>query len=471
MIFNKTKGRYGYLIKWIIGLGDIICINFALFVLYKLGIFLNFQLTMDNRIGLLLFIVNFSYFICCCIIPSRLSFNIIFFDRIVQRSLTFISLYYLIFCTGLFLLDFRSGSAFVWGYFYVGLTFFFVSWHIIIRSLLKSYRRNGYNFRRIIILGEGQTATALFNELQSAVYGYKILGIFSNTPIALDSLNSRNIHRGRLSEMELFCEENRVDEIYCASDYNSESDIIQWVNFSERQGISFYLVPDFYGYIHRKLHLDFLQSIPVVAIQAEPLQITYNRLLKRTFDIVFSTFILVSIFPVAYVLLGIIIKLTSEGPVFFRQQRTGLQGQSFVCYKFRSMYINKDADVEIATRSDARVTPIGKFMRRTSLDELPQFFNVLIGNMSVVGPRPHMLKQTDLYKKLIDRFMIRHVIKPGISGWAQISGFRGETQTLAQMEGRFKKDMWYIENWSFLLDIKIIAVTVFQILKGDQKAY
>ena len=235
--------------------------------------------------------------------------------------------------------------------------------------------------------------------------------------------------------------------------------------------IRFFLIPDFYGYIKRKLVLHSLQSIPVIAIRPEPLQKIYNRILKRAFDIAFSLVVVITILPIVYIVFGLLIKLTSKGPILFRQQRTGLHGKVFTCYKFRTMVLNEEDNSQTTWRKDPRITAVGAFMRRTSIDELPQFINTLIGNMSVVGPRPHMIQQTDLYNQVIDRFMIRHLIKPGITGWAQISGYRGETRTIEQMESRFKKDVWYLENWSFALDIKIIAVTIYQLIRGDENAF
>lgn len=344
----------------------------------------------------------------------------------------------------------------------------FTVWHVFLRSVIKIYRGKGYNYKRIIIVGGGDNAVSIYNELKSGDYGYKILGLFNDTAPTEETMLP---YLGNFAEIERFCIENNVDEIYCTLPNNREDEIIRLVNFSEKNMIRFFLVPDFYGYIHRKLVLSFLQSTPVIAIRSEPLQLLHNRIIKRAFDIVFSLTILLTVFPVIFVIFGFLIKVTSKGPVFFKQKRTGLHGKSFVCYKFRSMVLNDDSDTMITTSSDPRITRVGAFMRRSSIDEFPQFFNVLMGNMSVVGPRPHMIKQTDVYNRLIDRFMIRHIIKPGITGWAQISGYRGETKILEQMEGRLKRDVWYIENWSFILDLKIIAVTVYQILKGDDKAF
>jgi putative colanic acid biosynthesis UDP-glucose lipid carrier transferase len=202
-----------------------------------------------------------------------------------------------------------------------------------------------------------------------------------------------------------------------------------------------------------------------------PLYIRYNSIIKRAFDLVVSIVMLCSFFPIICLIVGIFIKLTSPGPIFFVQKRTGKDGKDFNCYKFRSMVVNQDADKLQATANDPRKTPLGNFIRNTSIDEIPQLINVFLGNMSLVGPRPHMVKHTEMYSKLIDNYMDRHAVKPGITGWAQVTGLRGETKELSQMENRVKADIWYIENWSFLLDMKIIAKTVLTILLGDKNAY
>lgn len=202
-----------------------------------------------------------------------------------------------------------------------------------------------------------------------------------------------------------------------------------------------------------------------------PLYIRYNRIVKRTFDLMISIIVLCTLFPFILLTVGLIIKLTSPGPIFFIQKRTGKDGKDFWCYKFRSMKVNKDADEVQATADDPRKTPFGNFIRNTSIDEIPQIINVFLGDMSLIGPRPHMVKHTEMYSKLIDNYMDRHAVKPGITGWAQVTGLRGETKELYQMENRVKADIWYIENWSFLLDMKIIVKTVLTILLGDKNAY
>ena len=214
-----------------------------------------------------------------------------------------------------------------------------------------------------------------------------------------------------------------------------------------------------------------LGNVPYLSLYNDPLLDVHNRILKRTFDIVVSSLFLCTVFPFIYIAVAIITKLTMPGPVFFRQKRNGLNGEEFYCIKFRSMKVNDDSDKVQCTKDDPRKTKWGDIMRKTNIDELPQFINVLKGDMSIVGPRPHMLKHTEEYSKLIDKYMLRHIVKPGITGWSQVTGFRGETKELSQMAGRVYGDIWYIEHWSFWLDLYIIYRTVANVIRGDKEAY
>lgn len=217
--------------------------------------------------------------------------------------------------------------------------------------------------------------------------------------------------------------------------------------------------------------MKLLGNVPVLSIRREPLELRENRILKRIFDIVFSLLFLTTLFPFIYLIVGLAIKISSPGPIFFKQKRSGEDGREFWCYKFRSMRVNSECDTLQATECDPRKTCIGEIIRKTSIDELPQFINVLKGDMSVVGPRPHMLKHTKEYSQLINKFMVRHFVKPGITGWAQVTGYRGETKELWQMEGRVSRDIWYIEHWTFILDLYIIYKTVYNAICGEKEAY
>lgn len=230
-------------------------------------------------------------------------------------------------------------------------------------------------------------------------------------------------------------------------------------------------MPNLRNYMKRAMNLELLGNVPILYIREEPLRQVSNRFVKRAFDVAVSGAFLCTLFPVVYLFVALGIKLTSKGPVFFIQERSGENGRTFGCIKFRSMRVNDEADRVQATKNDPRKTRFGSFLRKSSIDELPQFINVLKGDMSIVGPRPHMLQHTELYSKLVNKYMVRHLIKPGITGWAQVTGYRGETHELSQMEGRVRRDIWYLENWSLLLDIRIMLLTVWNALKRDENAY
>ena len=230
-------------------------------------------------------------------------------------------------------------------------------------------------------------------------------------------------------------------------------------------------IPEQNTILNKELKRDFYGLVPVLEFRSIPLDDSFNLALKRVFDVVFSILVIVFIMSWLTPILAMLIKLESSGPVFFKQKRNGYNYKSFNCFKFRSMVINKEADLIQVRKADDRVTGVGKFMRQTSIDELPQFFNVLIGDMSVVGPRPHMLSHTEMYANKVDKFMVRHFVKPGITGLAQVSGFRGEVESDSDIIGRVKFDIYYVENWSVLLDVKIIIKTTLKAIKGDEKAY
>ncbi|MFK8161593.1 MAG: exopolysaccharide biosynthesis polyprenyl glycosylphosphotransferase [Lewinella sp.] len=213
-----------------------------------------------------------------------------------------------------------------------------------------------------------------------------------------------------------------------------------------------------------------LGEMMMLTIKEEPMMLLRNKMLKRAFDLLFSFAVLVTIFPIMFIIVGILIKWESKGPIFFRQERSGYRNQVFRMIKFRTMAVNESSDEEQATVGDARITRIGAFLRRNSLDEFPQFINVFLGDMSVVGPRPHMLYHTEQYGSIIAPYMIRHKVKPGVTGWAQINGFRGPTDELWKMEKRVQHDVWYLENWSILLDIRCIAFTVINAIRGEENA-
>lgn len=342
---------------------------------------------------------------------------------------------------------------------------FFV-WRSVMAYIINFVRRRGLNYRKVIIVGNGQPAIDMqhFFERHPEV-GYRLVGIFSDSLTIEDS----SLIKGKLSDAHAFAIDKQVDEIYCSISGMEAEEVASMMTFADRNLIRFKVVPDFRGFLNRRVKIDFYESVAVLSVRNEPLQNIGNRLVKRYFDIVFSLLVIIIIFPLALIIIAPLIKLSSAGPVFFKQKRSGKDNKEFTCWKFRTMRVNEKADIEQAKQGDERITAIGAFLRKTSLDELPQFYNTLIGNMSVVGPRPHMLKHTEEYSALIDKFMVRHLVKPGITGWAQINGLRGETRDHKLMESRVEYDVWYLENWSLLLDLKIVVLTATQIITGKHK--
>ena len=265
--------------------------------------------------------------------------------------------------------------------------------------------------------------------------------------------------------------EQGVKEVYVSLTPDRMSEIGHLLKEAERQCVRLKFVPDFTGSFVAPFTLSYMGEFPVISLRREPLEEIQNRFKKRVFDIVFSSLVILFILSWLYPIIAILIKLESRGPVLFKQYRSGRDNKPFLCYKFRSMRMEQGNDTKQASKGDSRITAVGSFLRRTSLDELPQFFNVLLGNMSVVGPRPHPLWLTEQYSNIINQYMVRHFLKSGITGWAQVNGFRGETKDPVLMERRVEHDIWYLENWSAMLDVKIIFMTIINMLKGDENAY
>lgn len=460
--------RHGYLIQWLIGIGDMVVLNLMFLLVYhELDSF--YTKAIDNNLREVLLLLNFCYFFSLYFVPIQLHRSIVYLDKIVQRAFSVISLLIFLFATCLIFLNVGDVLATFLVVYYVSTIVVFSCWRVFVRMLLKFYRRKGYNFKRVVIVGAGKNGMELYRAMRDDISsGFNILGFFDDNLALKDILPS---YLGTTDKVEEFAIAKDIDEIYCALPGTNDEKILRMLNFAEKQMIRFYIVPEFYRNVKKSMVMEFLESVPLLTIRREPLQAFYNRALKRSFDLVFSSVVLCTIFPILYVLIGFLIKRSSPGPIFFKQKRTGLYGHDFECYKFRTMRVNDQADTMQAVKDDPRKTKIGDFLRRTNLDEFPQFINVFKGDMSVVGPRPHMLKHTEQYSALIDKYMVRHLVKPGVTGWAQVTGYRGETKTLEQMEGRVKRDVWYIENWTFFLDLKIIVVTLVNMFRGDKNAY
>lgn len=349
-------------------------------------------------------------------------------------------------------------------YFYSGFAVLVFLWRLGFTELVRYWRRKGHADRRVLLIGEGRTLAEFHHELRAhPEYGLQVLGIFS------DEASAGLPVSGDLQAAAERLRAGDVDEIFCSFPKTPQL-ALDWFKRADAALVRFRLLPDWGLRGARNLQIEFYGEQPVLQARKEPLEYLHNRLLKRFFDLVLSAIIVLAVFPWALPLIALAVKLSSPGPVFFIQERSGLKGETFRLLKFRTMRVNPEANSRQALPGDERITRVGRFLRRHSLDELPQFIHVLSGTMSVVGPRPHMLAHTAKYKELIDTFMVRHLIKPGLTGLAQVRGLRGDTTASEAMETRVKTDVYYLENWSFLLDLKIVTLTFLQVFTGTKNA-
>lgn len=357
----------------------------------------------------------------------------------------------------------------IWGFF---VPVEIISWHIIVRNAASFYRKMGKNHHRVAIVG----ATMLGSELEKIFFEEETLGIefigffddrhrISDNEVKFDTSKLK----GDIDQLINLAKDGAVDIVYIALPLRAELRIKSILEQLSDSTVSVHFVPDLFVFDMLSASVTNIKGIPIISILDTPFY-GVDGIVKRIFDIIFSSFILIVI-SIPLIIIALAVKLTSPGSVLFKQRRYGFRGEEIIVWKFRSMTVSEDSDrVVQAKKNDPRVTRLGAFMRRTSLDELPQFFNVLQGRMSVVGPRPHAVAHNEFYRGQVKGYMLRHKVKPGITGLAQINGYRGETDTLEKMEGRIQYDLNYIRNWSLWLDIKIVLLTV---LKGfiGSKAY
>lgn len=345
-----------------------------------------------------------------------------------------------------------------------------LSWRFFCRALIQTLRSQGRNAHRVVFVGKNNAILELFEEMKHRFYGYRVEGYFSDEPFE-DCPQGLTL-LGTVADVAPYVASHpEIQQLYCGLSSVRSTEIRHIIDVCEHNCVRFFNIPQLRNYLKRRMQLEFLGSVPVLSIREDPLSSLSNRILKRTFDIVVSSLVMIPFWLIIYPVVAIIGHKMQPGPVFFKQKRNGLNGEVFYCYKFRSMKVNADSDKVQATKDDPRKTPFGNFLRKSSIDELPQFINVLKGDMSIVGPRPHMVAHTEEYSALIDKYMVRHWVRPGITGWAQVNGARGETKELWQMEDRIRKDIWYVENWTFFLDLKIMFLTVWNVVAGDKQAY
>jgi putative colanic acid biosynthesis UDP-glucose lipid carrier transferase len=328
--------------------------------------------------------------------------------------------------------------------------------------LLNTYREKVKgNLRNVVVIGKSKKANQLIDVFRERrEFGFHFKKQFSPRDNNFELLKCFQ-----------YIVNNNIDEIYCSVSELKNDELVAFINFADNNLKTLKFLPDNKNIFSKKLKFEYYDYLPILSLRDIPLHNALNAFLKRIFDIVFALIIIFGLLIWLGPLLALLITIESKGPVFFIQRRTGFDNREFQCFKFRSMAVNDSADAKQAGKNDMRVTKIGKFIRKTSIDELPQFYNVLFGNMSVVGPRPHMLKHTDEYANRVDKYMLRHFVKPGITGLAQVRGYRGEIERDSDIQNRIKFDIFYVENWSFFLDLKIIVQTVINAFRGEEKAY
>lgn len=460
----KGYSKYFWFIHFI---GDILCINIAFILIY----YLKFDsIDFSDKYRFLLIIFNANWILVALMLKLYELKRIIRLDKVLFNLFKAFGFNVLIITAVLFSLKQSEFSREHLYATYLMLFGLIMCWRYLSIKLIKLYRKSGYNYSRVVIAGGGEVAQQLNDYFNSDdVLGVRLLGVFSDSDVSFEIKDS--VKTGTLDSLEQFALKNDVDEIFYTMPLTYTKKIKRLVDFCDKYMIRFKVVPDFRGFIFKRVSIDFFNDVPVITLREEPLTDFINRFTKRVFDLIFSLLSIVFVLSWLYPMIAVLIKLSSKGPVLFKQSRSGVNNEEFLCYKFRSMTMSAEADTKQATKGDVRITKIGAFLRKSSLDEFPQFFNVFMGDMSIVGPRPHMLKHTVEYSELIQKYMVRQLVKPGITGAAQVKGYRGETKELEDMEGRVRLDVWYIENWSLSLDINIIFHTVWNAFKGDEKAY
>lgn len=331
----------------------------------------------------------------------------------------------------------------------------------------RLYRVEGGNYVNIVVVGNDKNLGKILQIFKEPDYGYRYRGYFSNR----GENSGNNLYLGKISECYKYILDNRIDEIYCLVSELSNSEIKGLIHFADNNFKRLKLVPDNKGIFTRAMQAELFGTIPILNLRRSPLEMNYAKYGKRLFDILFSSLVILLILSWLIPLVYIAMRMESAGPLFFRQRRHGYNRRSFWCYKFRSMTVNGEANSKMCIKNDPRVTKLGKFLRKTSLDEFPQFFNVFMGDMSVVGPRPHMEAHTLEYSRSVNKYLVRHFAKPGITGLAQIKGYRGEIVTRSDIINRTRLDIFYLEKWCPILDFKIIYYTIWNCIRGEEKAF
>ena len=442
---------------------DLLCLNVVHFVLMLLV-----SDVVNSKEYVVLFLINNAVWIVSAYMTALYIGKHFSNDNFFKRSIVTYFLFAGASLLGIFLYKYSYSRLFVILNYLAFGTIILVSRTLYIGAayyLRKQYPLN----KKVILIGYNDLANRLVDNFRFNK-SLSVVGFFDDYATGVDEESGLPVI-DKIANCVDYAIENNISEIYSTVSPETNSNLYNLAHQAETNFIRFKFVPDFRIFVNRTVHIDFAGNIPVLSLRTEPLENLDSQIKKRWFDIIFS--LLVTFFILSWLIpvISILIKLDSKGPVFFTQLRSGKNNEPFLCYKFRSLKVNDEAHDKQVSKDDNRFTRIGKFLRKSNLDEFPQFINVLRGEMSIVGPRPHMLKHTEEYSQILNHYMIRHYVKPGVTGWAQINGYRGEIRTKKDLRVRIEHDIWYMENWNMWLDLRIIMLTIYNTIKGDENAF
>lgn len=464
MLFREVK----YFLQIFLFLLDLIMLNMILFA---------FHVMESNKTNLETYLINYStwvYFTLFWILISLLlgQYNakiILRFELLIKRTIQ-VFIIWVVFVLG-FLLS-QHNKADSSSSIFLSILFFLIALLLNrfiffgMKGYIKYQKMLG---KKILILGYNETAKKIANYFEEEGVNTQLMGFIENQS-NITELTNYPILTGVKKTIK-YAEQLCVDEIISTISPEQNKYVYSLMKNAEDRCIRFKVVPDLSLFFRRPVVIDNIRDMPVLSLRTDPLEDLGNKMKKRILDLSISLTVTLLILSWMLPIIGLMIRLDSKGPILFSQIRTGRNNRPFKCLKFRSMYLNADADARSATKGDPRVSKLGAFLRKTSLDEFPQFLNVLMGDMSLVGPRPHMLKHTSEFSRLVEHYMIRQFLKPGITGWAQVNGFRGEIRDPIQIKRRVSSDLWYLENWTIWLDLRILFLTFYRVITGDKQAY
>lgn len=466
----RRNDRTNRLIEWLFIINDLIVLNAMLYLICQYDTHVTTMIR-GGHLRLFFFINNVAFILAGLQSHVRISERLISAGEMIRKTvfqvlasmlITYILMRHVMFWISVGWFVLTTGAI---------LTATLLVVRQVERVTIKIIRMTGKNTRSVTLIGSDQQLWNLYGKLlQDPTRGYRVQGYYADEKSEEAPMPWLGTLQGLKQALTNGESVDLGDEVYVCLSRLEKSTIRMLSQQCDNQVTHFFYLPVSVESLHLNMKREYIDDIEIYATHESPLQNPVNKFIKRLFDIVVSLLGMV-VMAILFPIIWLVIKIQSPGPIFFSQYRTGLDGMDFRCYKFRSMHVNKDADRVQATKDDPRKFPFGNLMRKLNIDELPQFWNVLKGDMSVVGPRPHMLLHTDTYSRQIHDYMVRHFVKPGITGWAQVTGYRGETSHLWQMEERIKRDIWYIEHWSFWLDLHIIARTFLSVFIHDKNAY